>query len=126
MSIKRIGIAIVEDAGRFLVGVRTEGQVLAGCAEFPGGKCEPDETPAACAERECWEETGLHVRAIQLLDQRQFAYPHATVDLHFWLCQRIDASEQPLHGFQWVDRAALASLPFPAANQHIVQLLTEA
>ena len=32
------GIAIVEHDGRFLVGVRQADQVLAGKAEFPGGR----------------------------------------------------------------------------------------
>jgi 8-oxo-dGTP pyrophosphatase MutT (NUDIX family) len=54
----RIGIAIVEHAGRFLVGVRGDGSPLSGKAEFPGGKCHENESPAECAVRECLEETG--------------------------------------------------------------------
>jgi len=36
--------------------------------ELPGGKLEPDETPAACVAREVAEELQLHVEATQLLD----------------------------------------------------------
>ena len=34
---------------------------------FPGGGIEPEEDPAAAAERELLEETGLHGRAVKLL-----------------------------------------------------------
>jgi 8-oxo-dGTP pyrophosphatase MutT (NUDIX family) len=50
---------VVESAGRILVGLRPAGVPLAGLSEFPGGKCEADETPRSCAVRECREETGL-------------------------------------------------------------------
>lgn len=125
MSAKQIGIAIVEDDGRFLVGVRGASQALAGCAEFPGGKCELGEAPEACAIRECFEETGLRVETVRLLDQRQFVYSHATVDLHFWLCRPVSRNGESLNGFHWVDRATLSSLPFPEANQHVVRILTD-
>ena len=39
----RIGIAVVESAGRILVGQRAADVPLPGLAEFPGGKCESDE-----------------------------------------------------------------------------------
>ena len=34
---------------------------MAGYWEFPGGKCEPGESPAAATARECREEIGLEV-----------------------------------------------------------------
>ena len=52
-SPKRIGIAVVEHEGRYLVGTRGPDGPLAGYAEFPGGKCLPDELPEMCAIREC-------------------------------------------------------------------------
>lgn len=119
---KRIGIAIVEHAGRFLVGTRGVGQDLAGCAEFPGGKCLPDEASEVCAVRECFEETGLPVSPVRLLQRLEFTYPHAVVDLHFWLCSPASGAE-PQNGFRWVDRDELAQLPFPAANAEVVQVL---
>lgn len=124
MSVRRIGIAVVEDAGRFLVGTRAAGQVLAGCAEFPGGKCEPDELPQACAVRECREETGLQVEAVKLLHRVQFQYPHGAVDLHFWMCRPASGTEmKPASGFRWVQLAELASLPFPDANRDVLAML---
>eukprot|EP00913_Durusdinium_trenchii_P035339 g33069.t1 len=54
-----IGIAVVEHAGQYLVGVRGDDGPLPGKAEFPGGKCRAGEMPRDCAVRECLEETGL-------------------------------------------------------------------
>ena len=51
-TVKKIGIAIVEFANRYLVGTRQAGQDLSGLAEFPGGKCELGESPEDCAARE--------------------------------------------------------------------------
>lgn len=121
-----IGIAVVEQDGRYLVGVRGPESSLAGAAEFPGGKCHPDEAPRECAIRECLEETGLRVTASSELHREQFEYPHGRVDLHFWLCQPaagedISAEHQ---GFRWVATKELSSLDFPAGNDRVITLLT--
>jgi len=120
-----IGVAVVEHRGRFLVGVRGEGSPLAGCDEFPGGKCCEGESAAECAVRECAEETGLKVEAVELLLQRQFTYEHGTVDLHFWHCRPVES--EPVcdehRGYQWVEPHELGTLHFPAANEPLIELL---
>ena len=124
---KRIGIAIVEDAGHVLVGVRQANRVLAGQAEFPGGKCEPDESPGDCAIRECLEETGLAVEPVEQLDRLEYEYPHATVDLHFWLCRPVEglANESPQNGFRWRPVGLLGDLNFPSANTTEIEKLIQ-
>jgi 8-oxo-dGTP diphosphatase len=121
----QVGIAVVAHAGRYLVGVRGANQVLAGRAEFPGGKCEPGESPRDCAERECREETGLAVVAERLLREVRFSYPHGDVVLFFWLCRPADAGMvAPDHrGYRWAAVDELASLPFPEANRSVLELL---
>jgi mutator protein MutT len=121
-----IGIAVVENAGQYLVGVRGPNSPLAGLAEFPGGKCLPGETPHDCAVRECREETGLAVVPIRLLVNQQFEYEHDTVDLHFWICRPANADSVAAdhRGFRWVDASLLASLKFPAGNAPVISLLT--
>mgnify|MGYP003348160976 CR=1 FL=1 len=126
-AVKRIGIAIVEHSGRYLVGTRGPDGPLAGYAEFPGGKCLPDEEPAACAMRECFEETGLTIAVERLLLRREFAYPHARVDLHFFLCHPADPNtvEAQHQGFRWVPVTELRSMQFPEANEPVVDLLKQ-
>lgn len=124
MDTTLIGIAVVESAGSFLVGRRMEGQVLAGKAEFPGGKCEPGEASDDCAVRECREETGLTVIPDRLLDRTVFEYDHGCVELHFWLCQLVDTDADPDGEFQWIPAAELRDLPFPEGNARVLQTLT--
>ena len=65
---KTIGIAVVEYQGRFLVGIRPPGASLAGFAEFPGGKCEEAEAPAAAAEPRAWRAGSRTTRLPTVLD----------------------------------------------------------
>ena len=120
-----IGVAVVEHRGRYLVGFRSEDGPLPGFAEFPGGKCRPGETTGVCACRECLEETGLEVFAVDLLMHRTFKYPHGTFDLHFWLC-RPTARALVLdnqRGYRWVPGPELSSLKFPEANAPLIEHL---
>ena len=126
-AIKRIGIAVVEHTGRYLVGIRGADVPLAGYAEFPGGKCLEGESPEDCAVRECHEESGLRVTVDHLLLRRQHSYQHATLELHFVLCQPSEAASvsDEHHGFRWVPRERLASLKFPEANEPLIEILAQ-
>ena len=124
-SASPIGVAVVEHRGRYLVGFRPAGSELAGCAEFPGGKCHANESTGVCACRECLEETGLEVQAVDLLMHREFKYPHGTFDLHFWLCRpgpRATVGDNH-RGFRWVPASELAALRFPEANGPLIEVL---
>ena len=123
-----VGIAVVEYDDRFLVGTRDAGSTLAGKAEFPGGKCEPGESPADCACRECLEETGLRVTAVRLLEECSFDYPFGQVNLHFWLCRPacIEDVDRNHAGFVWIERQLLGLQRFPDANTSVVESLTSA
>jgi 8-oxo-dGTP diphosphatase len=123
----KIGVAVVEWRGRYLVGRRPEGGPLGGYGEFPGGKCLPGETQAACAVRECHEETGLEVFAVDLLMHRTFDYPHGSVDLQFWLCRPTARVQEQIpddcRGFVWTSVTELPSLRFPEANAPLLEML---
>lgn len=123
----RIGIAVVEYQRQFLIGIRDADSPLAGFHEFPGGKCEADESSDQCATRECLEETGLEVIALKELCYEEHAYDHADVKLHFWLCQPVHAHEvltdQNLKGFHWFPAESLLNLHFPEANKRLIELL---
>lgn len=127
MAAQQIGIAIVVRGMQVLVGVRAENQVLAGKAEFPGGKCEANESPEDCSVRECLEETNLAVEAVSLLERKSFCYPHGEVDLHFWLCRlkSESTSATPANGFRWIDLELLTDLEFPEANGSVIARLRE-
>lgn len=121
-----IGVAVVEYQGQYLVGIRGEQGPLAGYAEFPGGKCLPNERPADCACRECVEESGLEVTPARLLLNAAYEYAHGTVDLHFWLCHPSHpANVADRHqGFHWVAPADFKDYRFPEGNLRLIGLLT--
>lgn len=120
-----IGIAVILERGHVLVGIRGPQSPLPGLAEFPGGKCEPGESPAACALRETLEETGLRVEIAEPLDQRVWTYPHGQVDLHFFLCrpgEPVDL-DQPYQSFRWHPVSDLRAMSFPEANTPAIDRL---
>ena len=117
-----IAIAVVQCAGRFLIGPRGEGQSLSGLWEFPGGKIEAGESPAEAAVRECLEETGLRIEAIGEYPCHIQQYDHDRVQLHFLDCQVSD-TRPPKTPFRWVLRAELAEYEFPSGNRQLLELL---
>ena len=122
-----IGVAVVLEKDRVLVGVRDETAHLPGMHEFPGGKCEPGEPAAACAIRECAEETGLMVEVVELLDRKLHRYENQSLDLSFFLCRPVESVDmnEELSGFQWIQVHGLSDLNFPEANFDVVKLLID-
>ncbi len=118
-----IAIAVVEQAGQLLIGQRPVGVPLAGFWEFPGGKIEAGECPEEAAVRECMEETGVAVRAIEICLSHRQDYEHDRLQLHFVRCQPLESPPLPQPPYRWVDRAALPQYRFPAGNQILLRQL---
>jgi mutator protein MutT len=119
-----IAIAVVEQAGHFLIGQRSAGVPLAGLWEFPGGKVQPGEEAPAAAVRECLEETGLPVEVCDEYLPHEQAYAHGVVWLRFFACRPLDSSLTPLAPFRWVSREELAKYDFPKGNRALLAHLT--
>jgi 8-oxo-dGTP diphosphatase len=79
-----VAAVVVRSDGRFLLAQRPAGKVYAGYWEFPGGKIEPGEEPAAALARELNEELGIEVERAYPWITRHYVYAHATVDLRFF------------------------------------------
>jgi mutator protein MutT len=123
-----VGIAVIRRDDRYLVRQRPAGTVYAGYWEFPGGKCEPGESPAQASVRECLEEIGLRVTVGRLRRTTTHRYPHGLVELFFFDCVTADPTAEPPAGlgFQWFTAAELALLRFPEANEPVVdELISE-
>jgi mutator protein MutT len=120
-----VGIGLVRRGDRFLVRQRPAGTVYAGFWEFPGGKCQPGESPAQATARECFEEIGLRVVVGPLRRVTTYRYPHGLVELFFHDCAIADPSAEPAagSGFQWVPACQLTSLGFPEANEAMLDEL---
>jgi mutator protein MutT len=122
----RVGIGLIGREGRYLIRQRPPGSAYAGYWEFPGGKCEPGESPDAATRRECREETGLEIRVESLLRVVEYRYPHAWVEMFFHRGVTENPRDEPAPGtgFRWVAAEALNALPFPEANGPILEELT--
>lgn len=125
----RVGIGLIERGGCYLIRRRPPlpGSPMPGVWEFPGGKCEPGESPPEAAARECREETGLFVRVVALRHFRTHRYPHGMIELHYYDCETEGPTTEPVagSGFVWVESHRLPDLTFPEANAPILQALAE-
>jgi 8-oxo-dGTP diphosphatase len=119
--------AVIERDGLYLVTRRQKGVHLEGLWEFPGGKCEAGETLAECLQRELREELGTGAAIGPEVFTVTHHYPERSVELHFLAC-RLTGEPAPLLGqeMRWVPRAELRSLPFPPADDEVIELLVRA
>jgi 8-oxo-dGTP diphosphatase len=120
-----VGIGLIRRGDRYLVRQRPPGTVYAGYWEFPGGKCEPEETPDHATIRECLEETGLRVEVKGLRRVIEHHYPHGHVRLYVFDCVPADPLAELSAGSEcrWVLASDLAALRFPEANEVLLQEL---
>ena len=118
--------AVIEIDGRWLVTRRHKGVHLAGLWEFPGGKCDHDETLKDCLAREILEELDVPSRIGAEIFTTTHRYPERSVELHFFRCELLGEPVPQLgQEMRWVDRAELASLEFPPADAELIKILTQ-
>jgi mutator protein MutT len=118
--------AVVERDGCYLVTKRPRGVHLEGFWEFPGGKCEPDESLIACLERELREELAVAARIGDEILATAHDYPDRRVQLHFFACELLgEPQPQMQQAVRWVRREELASLQFPPADAELTEKLTQ-
>lgn len=122
-----IAIAIIvhptEDS--ILIALRKSDAHLPDLWEFPGGKCEPGESPRDAVVREALEEVGLDITPAQAWDVIAYEYPDRTVRLHPFVCTADSADAKPFGSQRvlWVDRGRLVDYDFPDANHPIIHRL---
>jgi 8-oxo-dGTP diphosphatase len=116
--------AVIERDDAYLVTRRLKGSHLEGYWEFPGGKCDPGESHAACLAREIDEELGCDVQVGEKVLSVTHDYPERRVELHFFRCALV-GDPRPVLGqeIRWATRTELASLDFPPADDELIRLL---
>ena len=119
-----VAAAVIERDGYFLVTKRQTGVHLEGYWEFPGGKCEPGETIAACLSRELREELDVDAHVGKEIFATAHAYPDRIVELHFLTCTLLSAA-RPQVGQEmvWAAREDLKRLRFPPADVELIEML---
>jgi len=119
---------VIRDArGRILLARRTEGRDLAGLWEFPGGKCEPGETPEQALARELHEELGIDARIGAPLIRVPQRYPDKDLALDV---RHVEAWHGPARGREgqalaWVPPDKLPRYDMPPADRPVVAALLQ-
>lgn len=127
--IEVVAAVISDPSGRVLVARRPPGRPLAGQWEFPGGKCETDESAQAALARELREELGVDIAAAEPLMRvpNRMGERAFVLDVHRVRLQRGSPPPQPLEGQQlaWLQLEELHGLPMPPADLPVVAALTQ-
>lgn len=120
-----VAAVLQQPDGRFLLARRPPGKDCAGYWEFPGGKVEAGETPAAALSRELHEELGIDVISAYPWLAREFDYPHAAVRLNFFRVRawRGEPQSRESQDFSWQQLDAINVAPLLPANGPILKAL---
>ncbi len=125
--VTEVAVGILQRAdGQVLLAQRPAGKPYEGWWEFPGGKCEANETPASALDRELLEELGVQVQHKRAWLVQDFVYPHATVQLYFFLVTQwvgVPASNEG-QALAWSHTAQIDLAPLLPASIAVVQWLS--
>lgn len=114
---------IVRDGqGRILLAQRPPGKHLAGLWEFPGGKCEPGESPERALRRELAEEIGIDAGAVEPLIAVPWHYPEKSVLLDVYAVRdwRGEAHGREGQALRWTRIEDMQALSMPPADKPVV------
>ena len=119
--------ALVEQEGRILLSQRRADQSFPLAWEFPGGKVEPGEAPAAALRREVEEELGCMVRVDEIAEVVFHAY--ADFDLVMLVYHATVVAGTPsaveVEAIAWVLPRELAALNMPPADVPFARALAD-
>lgn len=114
-----VALALIDCHDRVLMQRRPVTREHGGLWEFPGGKVEPGETPAAALVREIVEELSVSIDAADLVPLTFAANPDGEgarpLVLLLYTCRSWHGDPVPEAGaaLQWFDPPALSALPMP-------------
>ncbi|SEJ31018.1 8-oxo-dGTP diphosphatase [Frateuria terrea] len=121
---------LLDPVGRVLLAQRPPGKHLAGMWEFPGGKLEPHETPAAGLARELHEELDIQVEPAHAapLIQVPWSYGEHALLLDAWRVGRWRGSPRSMEGqaLQWLRLQDVPESLLAPADREILRALLAA
>ena len=128
-----VAVALIGRDGRVLLQRRRLESEHGGLWEFPGGKIEPGETPAAALVREIEEELGLTLVAANLepmtfaADVEPPAPPRRPVAILLYACRTWHGEPECLEGEEiaWFAPEGLAGLPMPPLDYPLAAAVRE-
>ena len=121
----KVAAGLILREGRLLITKRKAEAHYGGYWEFPGGKCEAQETLEDCLKRELLEELGMEISKPCFYHQVQHDYPDVTVALSFFTCEIQRGEPRPLgcQELKWVRADELSNYDFPPADAGLIKVI---
>jgi 8-oxo-dGTP diphosphatase len=118
---------VIEHGGRVLLAQRPADKHLPLKWEFPGGKVEPGEAPAAAIIREIREELGCEITITRALPPFLHDYGTVVIEMIPFVCALAPGSPEP-HPHEhtalaWVEPGRLGTHDLAAADLPVVAML---
>lgn len=117
---------MIRRGGKILICRRRADQAHPLKWEFPGGKVEPGETPAAALERELQEELAVRAVTGDEVERYEFSYPGKPPILLIFFAVS-DLAGEPrncvFEEMRWVEPRALAEFDFLEGDVEFVKQL---
>lgn len=119
-----VGAVIVRD-GLVLCAQRGLHGSLAGLWEFPGGKIEQDETPAAALEREIREELDCTIEVGSKITTTSYDYDFGVVNLTTFYCRLVAGEPRTSEhaAISWLHPRDLPSIEWAPADIPAVDII---
>lgn len=120
-----VGAAILDGGRRVLAAQRASPPATYGRWEFPGGKVEPGEDDLHALVRECREELGVTVQALDRLGT-DILLPGGAV-LRVWTARLVEGVPRAREhlALRWLSRGELDDVPWLAPDLPLVDALRD-
>ncbi len=118
--------ALIERDGQILIGQRKPGKWHALKWEFPGGKVEPGESPAAALRRELIEELAINAEIGASIADYEYQYPdRSPIRLIFFGVPGFtgEIQNREYHDLRWEKRTRLPEYDFLDGDLDFVRAL---
>lgn len=124
----RVVAAVIEKDGKYLITQRRSAAVLPLLWEFPGGRCEGEESNQEALTREIRERLDVTIEVGHLISFVSHHYEDYIVDLYLYECKLLTERFRcaAVNDFRWVSSEEFDSIPFtPADEASMARLLGE-
>ncbi len=114
----QIAIAVVEDQGRCLIGLREADRAAErDCGSFPAEKSSRANRRQRQRCASAWKRPAPRWKSSARIPRPAHDYEHAAVDLHFLACRLVEQTRPLPERFRWVATAELCALRLPRGQR---------
>ena len=117
--------AMIWRGDTFYIQQRSEGKMLGGLWEFPGGKVDNGETLELALLRELKEECNFKAKIQKKVTSIEHRYSHFSITMHCYYCEEKDDKIFSIKESNWIKKNQISEYSFPKANHKIFNFLNK-